>query len=408
MIATRWLWMPLVAALLLWPAQAWAFAVVLQYEGTADDRIAYFADVRVIANRTPPADVGGAHEIREIDVTAVYESADKPEFVHMKLQFQCPNAAPLDKAGARAGDRVPPVRAGDVVTFRIGPGSYQLRRADLETEPVAATGWNSSAAPALSRAGAIACNHIAFDHALHAAIKAGGTFDAGAFGKRMAALGLPADLPLLAETLPSEFLAFAWENFWWEKVLAGRRPDPSGKWATPLSEADRQAAMEKLKQKQRELETGTASIQAGLGRDIAQLQAQIQADTQAARGGGRGADGRTLTPLESSLLPLWKGRPEQDVVALMGNPQFHQAGDTRFLRYTQTWEREAVTAYGSQGVVGGDAGGFAMCFLEFRTRPDAQEQWQVDDILIRSDYEGAGLGRTRNMCEALARQAAGP
>jgi len=32
----------------------------------------------------------------------------------------------------------------------------------------------------------------------------------------------------------------------------------------------------------------------------------------------------------------------------------------------------------------------------------------VDDILIRSDYEGAGLGRTRNMCEALARQAAGP
>jgi len=92
----------------------------------------------------------------------------------------------------------------------------------------------------------------------------------------------------------------------------------------------------------------------------------------------------------------------------MGNPQFHQAGDTRFLRYTQTWEREAVTAYGSQGVVGGDAGGFAMCFLEFRTRPDAQGQWQVDDILIRSDYEGAGLGRTRNMCEALARQAAGP
>ncbi|MPS76317.1 MAG: hypothetical protein E2584_06010, partial [Microbacterium sp.] len=89
--------------------------------------------------------------------------------------------------------------------------------------------WNSSAAPALSRAGAIACNHIAFDHALHAAIKAGGTLDAGAFGERMAALGLPADLPLLSETLPSEFLAFAWENFWWEKVLAGRRPDPSGK-----------------------------------------------------------------------------------------------------------------------------------------------------------------------------------
>jgi len=32
----------------------------------------------------------------------------------------------------------------------------------------------------------------------------------------------------------------------------------------------------------------------------------------------------------------------------------------------------------------------------------------VDDILVRSDYEGAGLGRTRSMCEALARHAAGP
>lgn len=408
MIATRWLWMPLVAALALLPPEVRAFSVVLQYAGAVDDRIAYFADVRVIANRTPPTEIGGATEVREIDVTAVYESADKPEFVHMKLQFQCPGAFPMDKAGARARENTPRVRAGDAVTFRIGPGSYQLRRADLKTEPVAATGWNTSAAPALSRAGAIACNHIAFDHALHAAIKAGGTFDAGEFGKRVVALGLPVDMPLIAETLPSEFLEFAWENFWWEKVLAGKRPDPSGKWATPLSEADRQAAMQKLKQKQRELEAGTASIQADLGQGIAQLQARMRADTQAAGAGGRGPDGRKLTPLESSLIAIWKGRPEQDIVALMGNPQFDEAGETRFLRYTRTWERDAVTAYGSQGVVGGDAGGFAMCFVEFRTRRDAQGQWRVDDILVRSDYEGAGLGRTRSMCEALARHAAGP
>ena len=111
----------------------------------------------------------------------------------------------------------------------------------------------------------------------------------------------------------------------------------------------------------------------------------------------------TLPAFSPSSLAAWdaldrdKFRDERDAVA-----------ENLLLVPLDPPEREAVTAYGSQGVVGGDAGGFAMCFLEFRTRPDAQGQWQVDDILIRSDYEGAGLGRTRNMCEALARQAAGP
>ena len=113
MIATRWLWMPLVAALALLPPEVRAFSVVLQYAGAVDDRIAYFADVRVIANRTPPAGGGGATEVREIDVTAVYESADKPEFVHMELWFQCPDRFILDKDKREISENKDTVRASD-------------------------------------------------------------------------------------------------------------------------------------------------------------------------------------------------------------------------------------------------------------------------------------------------------
>ncbi|MBK9427203.1 MAG: hypothetical protein IPN63_07415 [Gammaproteobacteria bacterium] len=162
------------------PVEAFAFGVVLQYEGEVDDRVAYFADVRTILNRTPPDQVMGPTEIREIGVTAVYENANKPEFVHMKLQFQCSNTFSMDMASRKITENKNALRAGHVVTFRIGPGSYKLRRSDLKTEAVAASDWKTSSAPMLSKAGTIACNDIEFDKALHAAIK-GDTFDFDGF-----------------------------------------------------------------------------------------------------------------------------------------------------------------------------------------------------------------------------------
>ena len=189
------------AGSLLLPIEAFAFGAILQYEGDVDDRVAYFADVRTIANRTPPDQVMGPTEIREIDVTAVYENANKPEFVRMKLQFQCSNTFSMDMTNRKITENKTKGRAGDAVTFRIGPGSYKLRRSDLKTEPVAVSDWKTSNAPMLSKAGTIACNDIAFDKALHAAIK-GNTFDFDGFGKRIGKLGLPEDMPLIGATLP--------------------------------------------------------------------------------------------------------------------------------------------------------------------------------------------------------------
>lgn len=394
----------LIGALLL-PVKVFAFGVVLQYEGEADDRVAYFADVRTIANRTPPDQIMGPTEIREIDVTAVYESAKKPEFVHMKLQFQCPNSLAMAMAGIKVTEKEGQVRAGDAVTFRIGPESYKLRRSDLKTEPVAVSDWKMSRAPMLSKAGAIACNHIEFDQALHAAIKKGQDFDFNGFGKRIGKLGLPEDMPLIGETLPSEFLDFAWENFWWDKVLAKKRPDPSGKWAKPLSEADRQAAMEKLKRKQQELESGTASIRASLLESIKKTDAEIKTDLEVAKNAGKHPDGSKMNKYEAKLAAVFIGQPEQKVVDIMGNPEFNQVAGTRFLRYTESWEKAGVTVYGAQGVVGSEIGGYAECFAEFQIRQDAKGEWRVDDILVRANYEGAGLGRSRLMCDDVLSRA---
>lgn len=390
----------LFAGSLLLPMEAFAFGLVLQYQGEVDDRELYFADIRTITNRTPPDQIMGSIETRELDVTAVYESEKKPEFVHMKLQFQCPASHTMDMASYKLTANKTTVRAGDTVTFRIGPGSYKLRRSDLKSEPVPVSDWKTSNATLLSRAGAIACNHIAIDQALHQSIK-GNDFDFDGFGQKIAQLGLPADLALIGQTLPPEFLDFAWTQFWRDKVLAGKRPDPSGKWSRKATEAEKAAAIKKIEDLQTEAAPAIEAAKKSLLAGIKKSQAEMAARKTTIR-----PDGKKITPIESNLLILWKGRPEEDVVKVMGNPEFNQAGDSRFLRYTKFEEKASVTlvnAYGS--AVGGEVGGYAECFVEFKTKQDGNGEWRVEDVLVRSTYEGAGLGRQKMLCDDLAREA---
>lgn len=382
----------------LLPSHLSAFGVILQYQGEVDDREAYFADVRVIKNRTPPNQIMGPIEIREIDVTAVYENPKKPEFVHMKLQFECPAHTLMDMTKYEVKENSKIVRFGDSVTFRIGEGSYKLRRSDLKSEPLPVSDWKTSDAPMLSKAGTIACNDIEFDHALHDAIK-GKDFDFDGFGKRISKLGLPSDLPLIGQTLSPEFLDFAWSEFWWDKVSAGKRPDPSGKWAKKLTKEEKEAAIKKLQAQQDALQPQIEAAKKSLMDGIKKSQVQMDADLKAAKNGDKHPDGSKMNKYETQLAKVFRGQTEAQVVEYMGNPQFNQAGDTRFLRYTQTWEKQGVTVYGSQGVIGGDVGGYAECFAEFSLKQDAQGEWRVNDILVRADYEGAGLGRASLLCQ---------
>jgi len=383
------------------PTNGYGFGAVLHYQGEVDDKEAYFADLRVISNRTSADKLGGATEIKEIDVTAVYENPNKPEFVHMKLQFECPNAFSIDMTTHKLNENTKKVKAGDNVKFRIGSGSYKLRRSDLKSEPLPVSEWKTSNAPMLSKAGAIACNDIEIDQALHTAIK-GKDFDFDGFGNRISKLGLPSDMMLIGQTLPPEFLDFAWHQLWWEKFFAGERPDPSGKWKKRVSKAEKDAAIKKLEEMQNKMKPEIEAAQKSLLAGIKKSQAQMDA----AKNLTNRPDGKKLTPIESNLLILWKGRPEKEIVDIMGNPVFNQAGESRFLRYTKYWEKPGVTVIGGNGaVVGGGMGGYAECFVEFKTKQDGNGEWRVEDILVRSDYEGDGLGRTRSLCEDLAREA---
>jgi hypothetical protein len=382
------------------PAEALAFGLILQYQGEVGDRELYFADIRTVSSRTPADQLMQAIEINELDVTAVYEHARKPEFAHMKLQFQCPASYTLDRASNKLTPSNAKVRAGDKVSFRIGPGSYKLRRADLSAEPMPASDWQSSSATLLSRAGTIACNHLDVDRALHQSIK-GEKFDFDGFGKQLAQLGLPADLSLIGQTTPPEFLDFAWSQFWHDQVLAGRRPDPSGKWSRPATEADKAAAIRRVQDQQAELQPAIEAAKSSLLAGIKKSRADLDARANTTR-----PDGKKLTPIESNLLTLWRGQPEEAVVRAMGRPDFQRAADSRFLRYTKYWEKADVALVGSRGVVSSEIGGYAECFVEFRTRQDGEGQWRVDDVLVRSTYQDAGLGHTRGLCEDLASAAA--
>lgn len=394
----------LVCSILL-PVEAFGFGAILHYQGDEGDREAYFADLRVISNRTPANQVGGPTEIREIDVTAVYENVDKPELAHMKLQFECPSHTLINMSNMEVTENKNKVKAGDSVKFRIGQFSYKLRRSDLKSEPLAVSDWKTSNASMLSKAGAIACNDIEIDHALHDAIKSK-DFDFDGFGKRISKLGLPADMPIIGQVTAPEFLDFAWYQLWFDKVATGKRPDPSGKWAKKLTKEEKEAAIKKLEEQRKALQANPEIIAAknslmeGIKKSNAERAASASAATR--------PDGKRLTPIESNLMTLWKGKPEGDVVKVMGNPEFNQAGDSRFLRYTKWWEKESVTAYGAYGnVVGSEIGGYAECFVEFKTKQDSSGEWRVDDILVRSNYEGAGLGRQKGLCQDLASEASG-
>lgn len=391
----------LLLPMILIPSHLFAFGAVIHYQGEVDDREIYFADVTVISTRTPADKLGGTTEIKEIDVTAVYENPNKPEFTHMKLQYECPNSFSIDMTTHKLNENLKKVKAGDTVKFRIGPGSYKLRRSDLKSEPIAVSEWKTSNAIMLSKAGAIACNDIEFDKSLHAAIK-GDNFDFDEFGNRISKLGLPSDMMLIGQNLSSEFLDFAWHQFWWEKLFAGERPDPSGKWHKQATKAEKEAAIKKVEEMKNkmmpQIEAAQKSLMAGIKKS--------QAEMASMKSAGKRSDGSKLTPIESNLMILWKGRLEREVVDVMGNPEFNQAGDTRFLRYTKYWEKSGVTVVGGNGaVVGGEMGGYAECFVEFKTKLDSNGEWHVDDVLVRSNYEGDGLGKTRSLCEDLGREA---
>ena len=69
--------------------QVFAQSALVHIQGEEGSREAYFADFGVVLDRTPMDKILGPMTVKQLDTTIVYESADKPEFSELRLQFEC-------------------------------------------------------------------------------------------------------------------------------------------------------------------------------------------------------------------------------------------------------------------------------------------------------------------------------
>ena len=375
------------AALLVFAAtlsfDAFGLGAILLLQGEKGDREVFFADVRVISDRTPMDQIFGPVSVKEIDVTAVYENAAKPEWATMRLQFECPS-----EVVEAFGGKFVPMKPADPVRFRIGPGSYLVRRVDLKPEDMPESAWNVSSAPMLMRAARIACHDIEFDKAMRATVDVKAQkFDEVAFGKRIAKFGLPADLMLIGPGDAAGFLDFAWTSLWWETVLEGKRPDPSGKWSTLASVADKEAARQKMQALREQHQPALEAAKKSLEANLAQMDAEFEFQDRAVEL----RKDRKLNRFEVQLINTWVGLPEDAVVTKMGNPQLNEAGKQRFLKYTRVFDNTAQVVNLKSGATW-EEGNYSECNVEFVTTPDSKGQWRVADtrVWVRENALGNG------------------
>jgi hypothetical protein len=374
-------------AALLFSGEALALGAIVHLQGREGDREAFFADVRMVLDRTPVDRIFGPVSVKEIDVTAVYENAAKPEWVTLRLQFECPSELAGELADPK--NKAKPLGPNDPVKFRIGPGSYQVRRSDLKSDPMPASEWNLSSAPMLMKAGRITCNldeiHKAFRKSLGSSPAA---FDHAALSKRLVTLNLPADLMLIGHTQSNDFLDFAWETFWWKTVRDGKRPDPSGKWSRASTEAEKAEGIRRMEELQKEAEPALAQARASLEGNINKMQAEFDFQDKAASI----RKDRKLSKLEAKLIYAWVGRTEEEVVAAMGNPRLNEAGDQRFLHYMHYFDNTAQVMDMKSGATW-EEGNYSECNVEFVTMRDKQNKWRVADARVWTKENALGNGK---------------
>ncbi|MDY6946160.1 MAG: hypothetical protein SXG53_10600, partial [Pseudomonadota bacterium] len=380
------------AALFL-SGKALALGAIVHLQGMEGDREAFFADTRVALDRTPMDRTWGPTSVKEIDVTAVYENAAKPEWVTLRLQFECPSELAGDLLDPK--DKAKPLGPNDPVKFRIGPGSYQVKRIDLKSEPMAQSPWNLSSAPMLMKAGRIACNVDEFRRSIRKSL-GGNTaeFDHAAFGKRLGKLGLPPDLMMIGQTQSNEFLDFAWEVLWWKTVRDGKRPDPSGKWSRAATSEERAAAVRRMEELQKQAEPELAQARASLEGNIAQMQAEFDFQDRAASI----RKDRKLNKLEEKLIYAWVGRTEDEVMAAMGNPNVNEAGNQRFLHYMRYFDNTAQVVDMKSGAHW-EEGNYSECNVEFVTMRDKQSIWRVADARVWIKENALGNGKA--WCDSI-------
>lgn len=366
------------------PSVACGQSVLVHLQGEEGSREAYFANFGVVLDRTPPERLLGPTTVRQLDTVVVYESAQKPEFSALRLQFECVVRYPYD------GKTIPRQPAFDApVSVRVGEGSWTLRREDLKNAALPAGPWRSASSSALLKLHKIACHDDVMRGAMVKAAKSNNNM--GVFRDEVRKIGLADDLQLVSQESAAEYLDFSWAVLW----SGARRPDPSGKWARRPSREELEAAKVQMAQIQQQVDQAAGVIKPRLEQGIQQSEAQLGFGKLAAEI----RKNRSMSRNERLMLTVWEGKTEGDVAVALGAPLVSRAGRLTFLSFGQEFDNRVVV--GNNKGAAWVEGLHASCNVQFVLHPDPRGTARVVDVRIWTQSNqgwGGGGGFT---CDGL-------
>ena len=365
-------------------APVFSQTLLFHLDGGLGDRKAFFSDPLVM-DRTPPSEAFGPREIKQLDVTIVYENEKQPEMANLRLQFEC--VTKINQNGKKAPQQ--PAWT-DPVKMRIGEGSSVLRRIDLKNQDAPPSPWESTSEPVMLKAHKLACNHQEIDKAIRSSV-VGDVFKGALFKEKVAALGLVDGVVVYPLTVGSGYIDLVWGTLWQE----AKHPDPSGKWARQSTREERAEANRKITAAKQQLAELSDKTKSAYEPKIKAAQTGFAFDEAAAKLRG----GRKPVGWVATMLNVWQGKTEDEVAAKMGRPFVTNSGNVRFLSYGQQLSNRVVVTNSKGG--SWEEGLSTSCDVQFVTIPDGNGVRRVADIRLNVDSSNIMATHSEVACSKL-------
>ena len=359
--------------------------MVVDIQGISPNRVIIYLDDHSTEKTPVGADMFGPVSIRQIDLTMVYEAPGQPYWTETALQLKCPNpsyGAKLPRKGKADAAWVLPDT--DSVEFRMESGHKRMKNSPV-IEALAGSGWQTASNYLMQQVYRVACNDIAISEAKQTAVIPGDRLDPDKLRQSMRALGLDTAEFLPAEGLSMNVLAsYTWEHFWKDApkpaLNNGRKLTPQEAAALEKQLEDQIAMLEKQRD--------------AVGTRLKKMDDENHFIGEAAKLRG----GRRVNSTEQTMISVWLGKNEGDVVAAMGAPNVSEAGGLRFLTYAR--EYDGRYALGRQGgEVVSTQGLYESCRAQFVLKPDSGGALRVADVVV--DEQRSGPGRAYVCSELL-------
>ena len=362
---------------------AMAQAALFHMQGDVGNREAYYTDFSIVFDRTPMDKVLGPTSVKQLDVIAVYESAQKPEFSFLRIQFECPVKYAYD------GKHIPKqLGPKDPVKFKIAPISYNLPRENLKTtKDIPESQWQTGATPVLLKASKFACNNEEINNIVRNTLKKSEStksFDIEYFRSELPKVGLTKDVILMPQADPTSLLLKTWSNYW----LETKHHDPTGAWNRKATKEDIEQYKIAMAKNQAQLAEIKGKYEKEFMPQIKSMQDKFAFADTAAKVRGK----RKMSRSEATLIQVWQAKTEDDVVRKFGNPEYNQTANTHFLNYWKSRDNTSTVVNLANGATW-EEGLYARCDMQFVTVPDKDGVYKVADVRVTTESNQAGGAR---------------